>query len=42
MFLMSRRGTYKPGKRSHSKWLHPRLSQATIIAGTDGSDAKPI
>ncbi len=33
--------TYKPAKGSHSKWIHPKLSQAIIIAGKDGSDAKP-
>jgi predicted RNA binding protein YcfA (HicA-like mRNA interferase family) len=31
----------KPAKGSHSKWIHPLLSQAIIIAGKDGSDAKP-
>ncbi len=33
--------TYKPAKGSHSKWMHPKLAQAIIIAGKDGSDAKP-
>ena len=33
--------TYKPAKGSHTKWLHPKLSQSIIIAGQDGSDAKP-
>ncbi len=33
--------TYKPAKGSHSKWMHPRLPKAIIIAGKDGSDAKP-
>ncbi|MEH1910992.1 MAG: type II toxin-antitoxin system HicA family toxin [Nostoc sp.] len=33
--------TYKPAKGSHSKWIHPKLSKAIIIAGKDGSDAKP-
>ncbi|MBD2498703.1 type II toxin-antitoxin system HicA family toxin [Nostoc sp. FACHB-280] len=32
--------TYKPAKGSHSKWIHPLLPQAIIIAGKDGSDAK--
>ena len=32
--------TSKPAKGSHSKWTHPKLSQAIIIAGKDGSDAK--
>ncbi|BBD60745.1 hypothetical protein NIES2109_35440 [Nostoc sp. HK-01] len=32
--------TYKPTKGSHSKWIHPLLPQAIIIAGKDGSDAK--
>lgn len=31
----------KPVKGSHTKWTHPRLSQAIIIAGKDSSDAKP-
>ncbi|WP_353929427.1 type II toxin-antitoxin system HicA family toxin [Okeanomitos corallinicola TIOX110] len=31
---------YKPAKGSHSKWIHPKLSQAIIISGKDGSDAK--
>ncbi|RCJ23469.1 hypothetical protein A6S26_02690 [Nostoc sp. ATCC 43529] len=33
--------TYKPAKGSHSKWMHPQLPKAIIIAGKDGSDAKP-
>jgi predicted RNA binding protein YcfA (HicA-like mRNA interferase family) len=33
--------TYKPAKGSHSKWIHPLLPKAIIIAGKDGSDAKP-
>ena len=33
--------TYKPAKGSHSKWIHPLLAKAIIIAGKDGSDAKP-
>ncbi|MBD2516291.1 type II toxin-antitoxin system HicA family toxin [Nostoc sp. FACHB-973] len=33
--------TYKPAKGSHSKWLHPQFPKAIIIAGKDGSDAKP-
>ncbi|MFH7031105.1 MAG: type II toxin-antitoxin system HicA family toxin [Heteroscytonema crispum UTEX LB 1556] len=32
---------YKAAKGSHSKWMHPQLPQAIIIAGKDGSDAKP-
>lgn len=32
---------YKPAKGSHTKWIHPRLPQAIIIAGKDSSDAKP-
>lgn len=32
--------TYQPAKGSHSKWIHSQLSQAIIIAGKDGSDAK--
>ncbi|MEH2292007.1 type II toxin-antitoxin system HicA family toxin [Nostoc sp.] len=32
---------YKPAKGSHSKWMHPQLPKAIIIAGKDGSDAKP-
>ena len=30
----------QPAKGSHSKWKHPKLPQAIIIAGKDGSDAK--
>ena len=30
----------QPAKGSHSKWKHPKLSQAIVIAGQDGSDAK--
>ena len=30
----------KPAKGSHSKWKHPKLLQAIVIAGKDGSDAK--
>jgi predicted RNA binding protein YcfA (HicA-like mRNA interferase family) len=32
--------TYKPAKGSHSKWIHPKLSKAIIIASKDSSDAK--
>ncbi len=27
-------------KSSHSKWIHPKLPKAIIIAGKDGDDAK--
>ncbi len=30
----------QPAKGSHSKWKHPKLPQAIVIAGRDGSDAK--
>jgi predicted RNA binding protein YcfA (HicA-like mRNA interferase family) len=30
----------KPAKGSHSKWIHPILPQAIVIAGKNGSDAK--
>ncbi len=33
--------TVKPAKGSHSKWIHPKLSQSIIIAGKDSNDAKP-
>ncbi len=33
--------TSKPAKGSHSKWIHPKFPKAIIIAGKDGSDAKP-
>jgi predicted RNA binding protein YcfA (HicA-like mRNA interferase family) len=33
--------TYKPAKGSHGKWRHPKLAKSIIIAGKDGSDAKP-
>ena len=29
-----------PAKGSHSKWKHPKLAKAIIIAGKDGNDAK--
>jgi predicted RNA binding protein YcfA (HicA-like mRNA interferase family) len=32
--------SYKPAKGSHSKWVHPKLPKAIIIAGKDGDDAK--
>jgi predicted RNA binding protein YcfA (HicA-like mRNA interferase family) len=32
---------YKPAKGSHSKWIHPKLPKAIIIAAKDGDDAKP-
>ena len=31
----------KPARGSHSKWTHPQLPQSIIIAGKEGSDAKP-
>ena len=31
----------KHAKGSHEKWIHPDMSQAIIIAGKDGADAKP-
>ncbi|MEB3215817.1 MAG: type II toxin-antitoxin system HicA family toxin [Nostocales cyanobacterium 94392] len=31
---------YQPAKGSHTKWKHPKLSKAIIIAGKDGDDAK--
>ncbi|MEG5138960.1 MULTISPECIES: type II toxin-antitoxin system HicA family toxin [unclassified Microcoleus] len=31
---------FEPAKGSHSKWKHPKLAQAIIIAGKDGNDAK--
>jgi predicted RNA binding protein YcfA (HicA-like mRNA interferase family) len=33
--------TYKPAKGSHEKWSHSQLPNSIIIAGKDGSDAKP-
>ncbi len=33
--------SYKPAKGSHSKWIHPKLPKAIIIAAKDGDDAKP-
>jgi predicted RNA binding protein YcfA (HicA-like mRNA interferase family) len=30
----------QPAKGSHSKWKHPKLTKAIIIAGKDGNDAK--
>lgn len=34
--------TYKPARGSHTKWLHPQLSQSIIIVGKDGDDEKDI
>lgn len=31
---------HKPAKGSHSKWIHPKLPKAIIIAGKDSADAK--
>lgn len=31
---------YKPAKGSHSKWIHPKLPKAIIIADKDDADAK--
>ncbi|MEO0688164.1 MAG: type II toxin-antitoxin system HicA family toxin, partial [Cyanobacteria bacterium J06649_11] len=28
--------TYQPAKGSYTKWKHPKLSKAIIIAGKDG------
>ena len=33
--------TYKSAKGSHEKWTHPKLPNFIIVAGKDGSDAKP-
>lgn len=33
--------SYKPAKGSHSKWIHPKLPKAIIIAAKDGDEAKP-
>jgi predicted RNA binding protein YcfA (HicA-like mRNA interferase family) len=30
----------QPAKGSHSKWKHPKIAKAIIIAGKDGNDAK--
>jgi predicted RNA binding protein YcfA (HicA-like mRNA interferase family) len=39
--LLSKAGFFhKPAKGSHSKWIHPKLPKAIIIAGKDGDDAK--
>ncbi len=32
--------TCTPAKGSHSKWKHPQLPEAIIMAGKDGDDAK--
>ncbi|MDX2212609.1 MAG: type II toxin-antitoxin system HicA family toxin [Oculatellaceae cyanobacterium bins.114] len=31
---------YQPAKGSHSKWIHPKLNKAIMMAGKDSSDAK--
>ena len=33
--------TQRPGKGSHTKWLHPLYPGRIILSGKDGSDAKP-
>jgi predicted RNA binding protein YcfA (HicA-like mRNA interferase family) len=33
---------YKPAKGSHSKWIHPKLPKAIIIAAKDGDDANAL
>ncbi|HTL89388.1 MAG TPA: type II toxin-antitoxin system HicA family toxin [Leptolyngbya sp.] len=39
--LLERAGFYFiPAKRSHSKWIHPKLAGRIVIAGKDGSDAR--
>lgn len=38
---LAKGGIHLQTRGSHSKWTHPQLSQAIIIAGKDGSDAKP-
>lgn len=39
--LMKAGFTQRPGKGSHSIWRHARLQGAIVLAGNDGSDAKP-
>ena len=31
----------RAGKGSHTVWLHPSLSDAVVLSGSDGDDAKP-
>ena len=31
----------KPGKGSHTKWLHPLYPGRVTLSGKDGNDAKP-
>lgn len=31
----------KPGKGSHTKWLHPLFAGRITLSGNDGNDAKP-
>jgi predicted RNA binding protein YcfA (HicA-like mRNA interferase family) len=31
----------RAGKGSHTVWLHPKLSDAIVLSGSDGDDAKP-
>ena len=31
----------RPGKGSHTFWVHPALTDRITIAGADGDDAKP-
>ena len=31
----------RPGKGSHTNWIHPLYSGKVTVSGKDGSDAKP-
>ena len=31
----------RAGKGSHTVWLHSKLSDAVVLSGSDGDDAKP-
>lgn len=33
--------TQRPGKGSHTKWLHPNYPGRITLSGKDGADAKP-
>ena len=33
--------SWRPGKGSHTKWIHPLLLGNITLSGKDGDDAKP-
>lgn len=40
--MLRKAGFYsRPGKGSHTVWIHPALSEPLSLSGGDGDDAKP-